>query len=282
LGGPDARIMIPPKPWLSHRAIRPGSHAVDKARTVMHTIPHTEPRRLKSRSAIALDAWPGQRPAAGEHARGGYARPKAATPGWGPGGRRFNPVSPTTQKACNRRPFVSGEPVVRCPPWNNYETNSVRSASRCPHAGFRTARARSVMGPDASASDRFEARRAMALESLVEAAQLEVVDRVGPVSVVPPKLDDGDPTLARQSIHVARWDLPAPGQLLGSQQLGSRDGAHNVLGGSLPRLVARNLQRVQAEPDARRRMTPIRLPETEQLGSWMTRSLTRVFRSKPL
>ena len=71
--------------------------------------------------------------------------------------------------------------------------------------------------PGASASDRFEARRAMALESLVEAAQLEVVDRVGPVSVVPPKLDHRDPALARESIHVARWDLPTPGQLFGSQ-----------------------------------------------------------------
>jgi hypothetical protein len=57
----------------------------------------------------------------------------------------------------------------------------------------------------------------MALESLVEAAQLEVVDRVGPVSVVPAKLDHRDPALARESIHVARWDLPASGQLFGSQ-----------------------------------------------------------------
>jgi hypothetical protein len=73
------------------------------------------------------------------------------------------------------------------------------------------------MVPGASASDRLEARRAMALASFVEALQLEVVDRVGPVSVVPPKLDDWDPTLARESIHVGRWDLPAPGQLLGSQ-----------------------------------------------------------------
>ena len=66
-------------------------------------------------------------------------------------------------------------------------------------------------------------------ESLVDAAQLEVVDRVGPVSVVPPELDDWDPALPRESVHVARWDLPAPGQLLGSQQLGSRDGAHNMV-----------------------------------------------------
>jgi hypothetical protein len=71
--------------------------------------------------------------------------------------------------------------------------------------------------PGASTSDRFEARRAMALESLVEAAQLEVVDRVGPVSVVPPKLDHRDPALPRESIHVARWHLPAPGQLFGGQ-----------------------------------------------------------------
>jgi hypothetical protein len=62
-------------------------------------------------------------------------------------------------------------------------------------------------GQGASASDRFEACRAMALESLVEVAQLEVVDRVGPVSVVPPKLHDRDPTLPRESIHVARWNL---------------------------------------------------------------------------
>ena len=46
----------------------------------------------------------------------------------------------------------------------------VRSASRCPHAGFRTAWARSLMVPGGSASDRLEARQAMALESLVEAA----------------------------------------------------------------------------------------------------------------
>ena len=74
-----------------------------------------------------------------------------------------------------------------------------------------------AMWPGASASDRFEARRAMPLESLVEAAQLEVVDRVGPVSVVPPELDDWDPALPRESVHVARWDLPTPRQLLGSQ-----------------------------------------------------------------
>jgi hypothetical protein len=43
------------------------------------------------------------------------------------------------------------------------------------------------MGQGASASDRFEARWAVALEWLVEAAQFEVVDRVGPVSVVAPR-----------------------------------------------------------------------------------------------
>jgi hypothetical protein len=57
----------------------------------------------------------------------------------------------------------------------------------------------------------------MALESLVAAAQLEVVDRVGPVSVVPPKLHDLDPALPRESVHVGRWDFPAPGQLLSGQ-----------------------------------------------------------------
>jgi hypothetical protein len=36
-----------------------------------------------------------------------------------------------------------------------------------------------VIAPGVSASDRFEAHRAVPLESLVEAAQLEVVDRVG-------------------------------------------------------------------------------------------------------
>jgi hypothetical protein len=55
-----------------------------------------------------------------------------------------------------------------------------------------------------------------------------VVDRVGPVSVVAPELDDWDPALTCESVHVARWDLPTPGQLLGSQQWRSR-GAHNVL-----------------------------------------------------
>jgi hypothetical protein len=84
----------------------------------------------------------------------------------------------------------------------------------------------------------------MALATLVETAQLEVVDRVGPVSVVPAKLDHRDPTLPCQSINVARWDLPTPSQLLGSQQLGSRRGAHNVLYESLSRLVARSPQRV--------------------------------------
>jgi hypothetical protein len=118
-------------------------------------------------------------------------------------------------------------------------------------------------GPGASASDRFEARRAMALESLVEAAQLEVVDRVGPVSVVPPELDDWDPTLPRESVDVARWDLPAAGQLLGSQQLASRDGAHNVLYESLlPRLVARNPRGIQTEPHAGGIITASRLGES--------------------
>ena len=110
--------------------------------------------------------------------------------------------------------------------------------------------------PGASASDRFEARRAMPLESLAGAAQLDVVDRVGPVSVVPAKLDDRDPTLPCQSIHVARWDLPTPGQLLGSQELGSRRGAHNVYE-SLSRLVARSSQRVLTETHTRRLIAPI-------------------------
>ena len=57
----------------------------------------------------------------------------------------------------------------------------------------------------------------MALESLFEAAQLEVVGGVGPVSVVPPELDDWDPAVPCESVHVTRRDLPAPGQLLGSQ-----------------------------------------------------------------
>jgi hypothetical protein len=105
----------------------------------------------------------------------------------------------------------------------------------------------------------------MALESLVEASHLEVVDRVGPVSVVPAKLDDGDPALPRQSVHVARWDLPAPGQLLGGQQLGSRDGAHNVLYEVLPRLP----QGVHTEPHAGGLTTPSRLAESGQLGFWM-------------
>ena len=74
--------------------------------------------------------------------------------------------------------------------------------------------------------------------SLIKTLHLEVVDRVGAVSVVPPELDHWDPAFPRQSVHVARWDLPAPGQLLGSQQLRSRDGAHNILLWSLPRLVA--------------------------------------------
>ena len=73
------------------------------------------------------------------------------------------------------------------------------------------------IGPGASGSDRFESRGAMPLASLVDAPHLEVVDRVGPVSVVPPELDDWDPALPRESVHVARWDLPAPRQLLGSQ-----------------------------------------------------------------
>src|SRR5690349_3577759 len=96
------------------------------------------------------------------------------------------------------------------------------------------ARSRARHGP----SDRFEARRSMPLESLAGAAQLEVLDRVGPVSVVPAELDHWDSALPREPVHVAWWDLPAPGQLLGSQQLGSRDGAHNIPDGPLPRLVA--------------------------------------------
>jgi hypothetical protein len=109
----------------------------------------------------------------------------------------------------------------------------------------------------------------MPLESLVEASHLEVVDRVGPVSVVPPELDDWDPALPRQSVHVARWDLPAPGQLLGGQQLGSGGGAHNALYESLPRLVARNPQGVHTEPRAGGLTTPSRLAERGQLGVWM-------------
>ena len=118
----------------------------------------------------------------------------------------------------------------------------------------------------------------MALESLVEAAQLEVVDRVGPVSVVPPELDHWDPALARESIHVARWDLPPPRQLLGSQQLGSRDGAHNILYGSLPRLVARNPGGDQTEPRASGLIAPNRLAQRPQTRFWMRHSPAQVSR----
>ena len=134
------------------------------------------------------------------------------------------------------------------------------------------------MGPRASASDRFETRRAVPLASLIKALHLEVVDRVGPVSVVPPELDDWDPALPRESGHVARWDLPAPGQLLGSQQLGSRRGAHNVLYESLPRLVARNPQRVQTEAHAGGLITPIRVAKRGQLGFWMRHYPAQVIR----
>jgi hypothetical protein len=105
----------------------------------------------------------------------------------------------------------------------------------------------------------------MPLESLVEAPQLEVVDRVGPVSVVAPKLDDRDPTLPRESVHVARWDLPTPGQLLGSQSLWSRDGVHNVLYESLLRLVARNPQGIQTEPTREGSSLPAGSPRG---GNW--------------
>ena len=115
-------------------------------------------------------------------------------------------------------------------------------------------------------------------ESLVDAAQLEVVDRVGPVSVVPPELDDWDPAFPRESVHVARWDLPAPGQLLGSQQLWSRDGAHSILHGSLWRLVARNPQRVQTGAHAGGLITPIRVAEKGQLGFWMRHYPAQVIR----
>ena len=108
------------------------------------------------------------------------------------------------------------------------------------------ARARSVVGPGASASDRFEVRRAMALESLVEASHLEVVDRVGPVSVVPPKLDDWNPALTCESVHVAWWYLPTPGQLLGSQQLGTRDAAQGILYDAMTHLASRGTCRPQA------------------------------------
>jgi hypothetical protein len=58
------------------------------------------------------------------------------------------------------------------------------------------------------------------LASLVQALHLEVVDRVGPLSVVPAELDDWDAALPREPVHVARWDLPTPGQLLGVKSWG--------------------------------------------------------------
>jgi hypothetical protein len=75
---------------------------------------------------------------------------------------------------------------------------------------------------------------------------------------------------------VARWDLPAPGQLLGSQQLGSRDGAHNVLYESLPRRIAQDPHVDQTEAYAEELVTPIRLAERGQMGCWMKHG-----RSKP-
>jgi hypothetical protein len=77
---------------------------------------------------------------------------------------------------------------------------------------------------------------------------------------------------------VARWDLPTPSQLLGSQQLGRRDGAHNILHESLPRLVARNPQRVQTEAHAGGLITPTRLAETGRLGFWMRHHPAQGFR----
>jgi hypothetical protein len=118
----------------------------------------------------------------------------------------------------------------------------------------------------------------MPLECLVEAAQLEVVDRVGPVPVVPPELDDWNLALPCESIHVARWDLPTPRQLLGSQQLGSRDGAHNVLCEFLPHLDARNPQGIQTEPHAAGLITSGRLAERGPLAFRMRHHPAQVFR----
>ena len=101
----------------------------------------------------------------------------------------------------------------------------------------------------------------MPLESLVDSAHFELVDRVGPVSVIPPKLDHRNPTLARESVHVARWDLPTSRQLLSSQQLGSRDGGHNILYESLSRLDARSPQGTQTAPPAAVLITAGRLAE---------------------
>jgi hypothetical protein len=75
-----------------------------------------------------------------------------------------------------------------------------------------------------------------------------------------------------------RWDLPAPGQLLGSQQLGSRDGAHNVLYESLPRWVAPNPRGVQTEAHAGGPITPVRLADRGQLGFWIPRHPAQVSR----
>jgi hypothetical protein len=77
---------------------------------------------------------------------------------------------------------------------------------------------------------------------------------------------------------VARRDLPTPRQLLGSQQLGSRDGAHNVLYESLPRLNARNPQGIQTEPHAAGLITAGRLAERGRLAFWMRHHPAQVFR----
>jgi hypothetical protein len=56
----------------------------------------------------------------------------------------------------------------------------------------------------------------------VQLAELEALDGVEPVPVVATELDDRDPILAGEAIHVARRDLPAPGELLCGQSWGER------------------------------------------------------------
>jgi hypothetical protein len=75
--------------------------------------------------------------------------------------------------------------------------------------------------------------------SVTAPAQLETLDRVESVAVVPPKLDDRDAILSRQSVHVALWHLPAPGQLLGGQQLWTRDDVQDILYDAVTRLALR-------------------------------------------
>jgi hypothetical protein len=104
--------------------------------------------------------------------------------------------------------------------WNK---SSARGVTAPQLDGTRSAPIR--RGPADSVVPSGELRR---LRRCVPRAELEALDRVEPIAVVPPELYDRDPILPGEPVYVALRDLPSHRELLGGQQLSCGHAGHLI------------------------------------------------------